>query len=243
MAANGTTPKITLYTNHRCPWAHRAHIALKEIGLPYEEVIIDLDKPRDPWYLEVNPRGLVPSIKYSNGDIKDEVITESGIVAQFLADAHPSHLLPISNTPAGALTRARINFFVDTWFSKINSFQIKILLEESDEKKEELINEYLATIKKEIEPLLKDAAPYFGGSKKFTLAEVLTAPFALRVNSFAKGGRALPASLEKGLDALPNYSKWVAAVISQDSVTYIYNEDEVIAATTARLAKLKATGP
>jgi glutathione S-transferase len=41
---------------------------------------------------------------------------------------------------------------------------------------------------------------------------------------------------------LPNYSKWAAAVVSQDSVTYIYNEDEVIAATTARLAKLKATG-
>lgn len=49
------TPKITLYTNHRCPWAHRAHIVIKELGLPYEEVIIDLDTPREPWYLEVNP--------------------------------------------------------------------------------------------------------------------------------------------------------------------------------------------
>lgn len=47
--------KITLYTNHRCPWAHRAHIVIKELGLKYEEVIIDLDKPREPWYLEVNP--------------------------------------------------------------------------------------------------------------------------------------------------------------------------------------------
>lgn len=50
-----TVPKITLYTNHRCPWAHRAHIALKELGLDYEEVIIDLDTPREPWYLEINP--------------------------------------------------------------------------------------------------------------------------------------------------------------------------------------------
>jgi glutathione S-transferase len=48
-------PKITLYTNHGCPYAHRAHIALKEAGLEYEEVIIDLDKPREPWYLKVNP--------------------------------------------------------------------------------------------------------------------------------------------------------------------------------------------
>ena len=50
-----TSPKITLYTNHRCPWAHRAHIALKELGLDYEEVIIDLTKPREPWYLDINP--------------------------------------------------------------------------------------------------------------------------------------------------------------------------------------------
>ena len=52
---HGIGPKIKLYTNHGCPWAHRAHITLKELGLPYEEVIIDLTKPREPWYLEINP--------------------------------------------------------------------------------------------------------------------------------------------------------------------------------------------
>lgn len=52
------TPKITLYTNHRCPYAQRAHITLDELKLPYEEVIIDLDTPRPQWYLDINPRGL-----------------------------------------------------------------------------------------------------------------------------------------------------------------------------------------
>ena len=56
--SKGIQPKITLYTNHRCPWAHRAHIAIKELGLEYEEVIIDLDTPREPWYLEINPVSL-----------------------------------------------------------------------------------------------------------------------------------------------------------------------------------------
>lgn len=49
------SPKIILYTNRGCPWAHRAHIVLKELGLEYEEVTIDLTVPREPWYLEVNP--------------------------------------------------------------------------------------------------------------------------------------------------------------------------------------------
>jgi glutathionyl-hydroquinone reductase len=52
---SGNAPSIKLYTNHRCPWAHRAHIVLRELGLKYDEVIIDLDKPREPWYLEINP--------------------------------------------------------------------------------------------------------------------------------------------------------------------------------------------
>lgn len=119
-ATNGHTthnmaPKITLYTNHKCPHAHRAHITLNELNLPFEEVLIDLDTPRPQWYLDINPRGLVPAIKYSvPGLMDEEIITESGIVALFLCDAFPSHLLPASKeSPFSALRRARINFFVD----------------------------------------------------------------------------------------------------------------------------------
>lgn len=55
---NGATSlKIHLDTNHRCPYAHRAHIALEELGLSFEETIIDLDTPRPQWYLDINPRG------------------------------------------------------------------------------------------------------------------------------------------------------------------------------------------
>lgn len=61
---NGTLPKITLYTNHACPYAHRAHITLKELGLAYEEVFIDLATPREPWYLEINPVRKTSSLFY-----------------------------------------------------------------------------------------------------------------------------------------------------------------------------------
>jgi glutathione S-transferase len=46
---------ITLYTYHGCPYAHRVHIALEELGLKFTSVHIDLDVPREPWYLQVNP--------------------------------------------------------------------------------------------------------------------------------------------------------------------------------------------
>jgi len=231
---NGNTPKITLYTNHRCPWAHRAHIVLKELCLPYEEVIIDLGKPREPWYLEINPRGLVPAI-----DFNGEIITESGVVATFLADAYPSHVLPAAGSPDAALTRARINFFVDTWFSKAGSYFYKILMAGSEDEKAKLSQEFVDVVGKEIEPLLKDAKPFFGGSQKVTLAEALTAPFIIRTYAMAKN-ELLPKSITSGLDALPNFSKWAAEVVKQDSVTYIWDEEAVIDGTRKRIESQKA---
>jgi len=172
MGSSGT-PKIILYTNHGCPWAHRAHIALAELGLPFEEKIINLAVPRTPEYLAVNPRGLVPSINY-NG----ETITESAIVAQFLADSHPSHLLKKSDEEGGALQRARINFFVDTYFTKLHGNFFGILRAEGEEKEAEA-KKLVDAVVKELEPQLKNAGPFFGGSSKLTLAEVCFLSFCL----------------------------------------------------------------
>jgi glutathione S-transferase len=235
-----SSPKITLYTNHGCPYAHRAHIALKESGLAYEEVIIDLDKPREPWYLKVNPRGLVPALKYSDETLKEEIITESAIVAQFIADIKPGTLLPASNSSTtSALERARINFFVDTWNTKVGSFMFAIFRASSAEEKEAKSKEWVAAVEKEIEPLLKTANPFFGGSKDLTLAEVNIAPFLLRIYALSTG-EILPKSVKEGLQKLPNFSKWVNATISKESVTYIWNEENIVSKTAARIEKMKA---
>jgi glutathione S-transferase len=166
MGSNTETPKITLYTAHQCPWAHRSQIALRELGLPFETVIVDLSKPRTPEYLAINPRGLVPALDY-NG----EILAESGLISQFLVDAHPSHLLKASSEPGGALERFKIGFFVDTYMNKVNS-QFWPLLRADEAEKEELATKFTDSIVKEIEPLLKDAAPFYGGSSRLTLAEV-----------------------------------------------------------------------
>jgi len=234
------TPKIILYTNHGCPYAHRAHIALNELKLPYEEVIIDLDKPREPWYLEVNPRGLVPAIKYTNNYLKDQIITESSIVAQFLADQHPSPLLPASNSsPTSALERAHINFFIDTWNTKIGSFMFAIFRAGSEEEKEAKSKEWVNAVAKDIEPLLKSANPFFGGSSELTLAEVNIAPFLLRIYALSSRGL-LPTSVKSGLDTLPNFSRWVNATVAKESVLSIWNEEVVTERTASRIQKLKA---
>ncbi|KAL7917255.1 thioredoxin-like protein [Trichoderma austrokoningii] len=225
---------IKLYTNHSCPWAHRAHIALNELKLPFEEEIIDLSVPRTQEYLAINPRGLVPSLSYN-----DQIITESGIVAQFLADAHPSHLVPTGGTPEAALARARLNFFVDTYFTKAHSQYQKALFAKTNEEAEAAAQEFVKQLEKEVEPLLSDAAPYFGGSKTLTLAEVLTGSFILRLLALPKNGVA-PESLIKDLPTkTPNFYKWANAVIDHPSVNKIWDEETVVSKTKTVLAKLK----
>ncbi|KAF3065958.1 glutathione S-transferase domain-containing protein [Daldinia childiae] len=224
------TPKIKLYTNHRCPWAHRAHISLAELGLPFEEEIIDLSTPRTAEYLKINPRGLVPSIEY-NG----EILTESGIISDFLADAHPSHLIPVSNAPGGALQRARIAFFVDTFISKVNSNFFKASFAKNDDEVEGFVKEYVNAVVKELEPLLANAA-FFS-----TAATSLRRPsFIIRLFTLPKHG-ILPAHILTDISSkAPNFYKWGEAVSKHPSVTGIYNEEDIVKSTKERLAKLRA---
>jgi glutathione S-transferase len=160
-------PKITLYTSYACPWAHRSQIALAELGLEFETVHIDLKVPRSKEYLAINPRGLVPALSY-NG----EILTESGVISQFLVDAHPSYLEKTSREEGGALQRARYNFFIDTYFSKVNPHFYGSLRGVTEEDREKAGAELVDTIVKEIEPLIQNAGPFFGGSEKLTFVEV-----------------------------------------------------------------------
>lgn len=227
--------KIILYTNHRCPWAHRAHIALSEIKVPFEEVIIDLDTPRTAEYLAINPRGLVPALKY-NG----EIITESAVVSQFLVDAFPSHLEPNTGSPEAALKRARINFFVDAFIGKFQGAMTKAFTAKNDEEAKPIVEAAVGVLVKEVEPLLSDAKPFFGGSDKLTMAEVLTGSFIIRMFSYAKGGLYSSALIDSFGSKAPNFYKWANAVAVHPSVTNIYNEDDVISHAKARLSKARA---
>ncbi|VUC30450.1 unnamed protein product [Clonostachys rosea] len=233
--ASSTDNKITLYTSHICPWAHRAHIVLSELGLPFEEVLIDLNKPRDPSYLQINPRGLVPTLIY-NG----ETIAESAIVAQFLADAHPSHLVLPSNAPGGALQRAQISFFVDAFLSKVQGNLVKFVGAKTDAEGTTHIEAYIEAAVKELEPLLKDAKPFFGGSDKLTLAEALTGSFIIRLLALFKNG-VIPSNLESQLkEKAPGFYAWAVAVAAHPSVTGIFNEKSVVDFYKGRLEKLRS---
>jgi glutathione S-transferase len=159
--------KITLYTAHHCPFAHRVQTILRELNLEFETCLIDITIPRTPEYLAINPNGMVPALMYN-----DLVLTESGLICQFLADSYPSSLLMPSSDPEGALQRFNVGFFVDTYFSKAHKFFDSTVFSHDSGAKTERANEYIDAVARYVEPLLADSAPFFGGSERPTLAEV-----------------------------------------------------------------------
>ncbi|KAL3488962.1 thioredoxin-like protein [Aspergillus germanicus] len=232
------SPQIILYTNPNCPWAQRTHIALKELGLPYEEVFIDVEKPREDWYLAISPKGQVPTLSY-NGTI----ITESGIVAQFLADAHPATetgagtvskagLLLASNSLDGAIQRARVSFFVDAWVSKVYPVLVGIIM--NGESHETSTEGLVEVIEKEIEPLLVSTSGeggerFFWGSETLTLAEVLVGPFLLWIFTLVKiEYGVLSGDLVSVLrERAPRFGIWGARVVAHESVRHVLDEEWV----------------
>jgi glutathione S-transferase len=81
-----------------------SHIALREAGIPFELIKVDLrtKKTADGAdYTQINPKGYVPSLQFDNG----EVLTEGTAILQYVADLKPeSKLAP----PAGTLERYRL---------------------------------------------------------------------------------------------------------------------------------------
>ncbi|KAF3390962.1 hypothetical protein DPV78_010822 [Talaromyces pinophilus] len=224
--------KITLYTAHHCPFAHRVQIALRELDLAFETIIVDITIPRTPEYLAVNPRGLVPALVY-NG----QVLTESGLIAKFLIDSHhPTHLLKSSSDSEGAMQRYKIELFVDTYFTKVHTFFDEAVYSTTSEETEAAANGYIDAVLKNIEALLEDAGPYFGGSSRLTLAEVQTGSFLLRVLTLPNYDDILPCFILEVLQTkAPNFWKWANAVVAEKTVTCVWDEIDVVKRTIARI--------
>lgn len=74
------------------------HIALREAGLPFELVRVDLQAKRTEKgddFLEINPKGYVPALRLPDG----ELLTEGALIVQYIADQNPdARLAPRQGT-------------------------------------------------------------------------------------------------------------------------------------------------
>ncbi|TFK87756.1 thioredoxin-like protein [Polyporus arcularius HHB13444] len=159
--------KITFYTFPYSPYAHRVHIALEEAKAAYIQYVVNLaDKPA--WYAaKVNPAGKVPSLAYGGANSavpedpspESEVIAESLIILEFIAD-----LFPESPSPPTTLCAAPKHSIF------IHAFDRVFYGGESADK--------LASALEHIQKLLPDTGLFAVG--EWCIADAAAAPFLAR---------------------------------------------------------------
>ncbi|KAK7941135.1 uncharacterized protein PG986_013522 [Apiospora aurea] len=226
------TDKIILYTNHTCTWANRADVVLAELRVPFEERIINVDGPRPPDFLKINPRALVPVLIWN-----DKIIIDSSWTCILRTCAHPP------TTAEGALRRASMSFFTDAYWSKFHTTLFRLFESPTAADEEQVVEEAVQGLLREVEPLLGDAAPFFGKSQRLTLAEVITGPFVIRAVTLSKHG-VYPTSLNRQIeDKAPNFHKWAIAVSNHPSITAVFDEQVHVARSRAKRDRMrKAAG-
>ena len=86
------------------------HIALKEAGLPFDLIKVDLKAKKledGSDYLRVNPKGQVPALGMDNG----ELLTEGPVIVQMIADRAPAkNLAPASGSAERYKLQEWLNF-------------------------------------------------------------------------------------------------------------------------------------
>ncbi|KAI8007134.1 Glutathione S-transferase DHAR2 [Camellia lanceoleosa] len=83
-----------------CPFCQRVLLTLEEKKIPYKMHLINVDnKPK--WFLEVNPEGKVPVIKFD-----DKWIADSDVVVGIIEEKYPNR--PLSPPPQFASVGSKI---------------------------------------------------------------------------------------------------------------------------------------
>ncbi|MTV13242.1 MULTISPECIES: glutathione S-transferase family protein [Bradyrhizobium] len=92
---------LKLISHKLCPYVQRAVIALREKGVPFERVDIDLANKPD-WFLKISPLGKVPVLVVTRDDGKEVALFESNVICEYIEETQAGAKLH----PEDALTRA-----------------------------------------------------------------------------------------------------------------------------------------
>ncbi|MDU6138825.1 glutathione S-transferase family protein, partial [Bradyrhizobium sp.] len=92
---------LKLISHKLCPYVQRAVIALKEKGVAFERIDIDLANKPD-WFLKLSPLGKVPVLVVRSAE-SEVALFESNVICEYIEETQAGARLH----PADPLTRAQ----------------------------------------------------------------------------------------------------------------------------------------
>jgi glutathione S-transferase len=157
--------KLILVSHLLCPYVQRAVIVMKEKGVPFERLDIDLaNKPE--WFLKASPLGKTPLLL-----VDDQAIFESAVICEYLDETVGKAMHPID-----PLERARHRAWIEFASATLNG--IGAMYGAPDDETLHAKVKALAEKFEQVELALKErkhAGPFFAG-EHFCIVDAAFAP-------------------------------------------------------------------
>ena len=189
-------------------------VILEEIGAPYEliESTIDMDEPRPPEQLAINPNGWVPVLKWDGN-----AMYECAAITVFLCDRYPdAGLAPAVDDPARGLYLQTLVYFSS---SVQNAFQLDYYPDRfADTPNDEPSAQRRGTRRlretwKVIDDQIGDN-PWVLGAR-FSAVDI----YLFMLTTWLRPSRGHPT-----IDEFPNVKRIAEAVLPRDSIQLVYRD-------------------
>ncbi|OJK03257.1 hypothetical protein ASPACDRAFT_1896817 [Aspergillus aculeatus ATCC 16872] len=241
---------LKFYAGWFCPFVQRVWLALEEKQIPYQYIEVN-PYHKQPSFLALNPRGLVPTITSPDTSSNARPLYESTVILEYLEEAYPTHTPAL--LPQDPYLRARARIWIDYVTSRIIPAFHRFLQHQprsaqggnsGEDELQTLRADFLDTLK-EFTRELHPQGPYFLG-EELSLVDVVLAPWAVRLWVFDefKGGLGVPAPGQAGSEeeegVWERWRRWVAAVEGRRSVRETLSEREWYLPIYRRYAEDKA---
>ncbi|XXH00846.1 hypothetical protein Hte_007197 [Hypoxylon texense] len=256
-AAHADEHPLKLYGGWFCPFVQRSWIVLHEKRIPHQYVEIN-PYHKDPDFLALNPRGLVPTLAVPVGDSdrKQRPLYESLVICEYLNEAYDDEReYGPSLLPGDPYERARCRLWIDHIGNKIVPGFYRFIQHtpEKDYTIEQARENFLGHIKTLVKEMLagdadnnnsnnnNESGPWFLG-EKFSLVDVILAPWAKRlflIDHYKPGGLGIPVAGQAGDEekVWARWRKWFDAITARQSVKDTWSDDEQYIAAYRRYAE------
>lgn len=191
------------YTAEICPFAHRAHIALKELKVLDQVTVHNIDLANKPdWFVKVSPELKVPVL-----EIEGKNIRESLLATEYLIEVYGTNS---SLLPTDPYERYEMRLFIEEYSNCVIPAFYQLLLAKNSEDAETYTEKLCNAIKK-MDSKIK--GPYILG-EKFTMADIICIPWPIRFSALEENrGFKIPQQPE-----YERFQNWISICLNRESI-------------------------
>jgi glutathione S-transferase len=199
--------KLVIGDKNYSSWSMRPWLLLTHFGIPFEEVLIELDQPgTKAAILSFSASGKVPCLISEDG----EAVWDSLAIAETLAERFPQHAMWPRDANARAQARS-VSAEMHSGFAELRTHMPMAI--RSSKPGAGATPGALADIAR-IDALWNACLDASGGPflfGEFTIADAMFAPVVMRFNSYAPPLSAKAAAYAARVTALPAVAAWIEA--------------------------------